>query len=60
MPGRERRCQPAHVARYDAKDDADALGEVELLQSLGLGPRMVDLRPALGSSRLLPHGNVAG
>ncbi len=26
-----------HVSRYDAKEDGDALGEVRLLQSLGLG-----------------------
>ena len=35
--GREN-LDPAHVSRYDAKEDAGAEAEVALLKRLGLGP----------------------
>src|SRR4029450_8403025 len=37
VAGREN-LDPAHVARYDAKEDAGAAAEVALLGGLGLGP----------------------
>jgi SAM-dependent methyltransferase len=40
VAGREN-LDPAHVARYDAKEDAGAPGEVALLRRLGVGPDAV-------------------
>ena len=40
VAGREN-LDPAHVARYDAKEDAAAAAEVSLLAGLGLGPDSV-------------------
>lgn len=47
--GREN-LEPSHVARYDAKEDADAFGEVALLQKLGHTPEsvIVDLGAGTG------------
>lgn len=44
----------AHVARYDAKEVADAAAEIELLQSLGLTKRsvLVELGPGTGQLSL--------
>ena len=40
-----------HVSRYDAKEDADALGEVRLLQSLGLDARSTVLDLGAGTGQ---------
>jgi ubiquinone/menaquinone biosynthesis C-methylase UbiE len=47
--GREN-LDPAHVSRYDAKEDAGAEAEVALLAGLGLGPgsTLVELGPGTG------------
>jgi ubiquinone/menaquinone biosynthesis C-methylase UbiE len=47
--GREN-LDPAHVARYDGKEDADAAAEVALLEALGLGAdsTLVELGPGTG------------
>jgi ubiquinone/menaquinone biosynthesis C-methylase UbiE len=49
MAGREN-LDPAHVARYDGKMDAEAAAEVALLAGLGLGPRstVVEFGPGTG------------
>lgn len=51
--GREN-LDPAHVARYDAKEDAEAEAEVALLEELGLGPEstLVELGPGTGQLTL--------
>jgi len=51
--GREN-LDPAHVARYDDKEDAEATREVALLQSLGWGPEtvVVDLGAGTGQFAL--------
>jgi SAM-dependent methyltransferase len=51
--GREN-LDPVHVARYDAKEDGDALGEVRLLQGLGLdaGSTVLDLGAGTGQFTL--------
>jgi SAM-dependent methyltransferase len=51
--GREN-LDPAHVARYDAKEDAGPAAEVELLEGLGLGPdsTLVELGPGTGQLTL--------
>jgi ubiquinone/menaquinone biosynthesis C-methylase UbiE len=41
----------AHVARYDAKEDGDSLGEVGLLQSLGLDERSTVLDLGAGTGQ---------
>lgn len=47
--GRENR-DAEHVARYDAKEDADAAAEVELLRGAGMGAdsRLVEFGPGTG------------
>ncbi len=40
-----------HVSRYDAKEDGDALGEVRLLQSLGLNARSTVLDLGAGTGQ---------
>jgi len=40
-----------HVSRYDAKEDGDALGEVRLLQSLGLDARSTVLDLGAGTGQ---------
>jgi SAM-dependent methyltransferase len=49
VAGREN-LDPLHVARYDAKEDAGAAAEVDLLAELGLGPdsAVVDLGAGTG------------
>ena len=51
--GREN-LDPAHVARYDEKEDAGAAAEVALLEGLGLGPgsTVVELGPGTGQLTL--------
>lgn len=51
--GREN-LDPAHVARYDEKEDAEAAAEVALLERLGLGPdsTVVELGPGTGQFTL--------
>ena len=41
----------AHVSRYDAKEDSDALGEVRLLQDLGLDARATVLDLGAGTGQ---------
>ncbi|HEY2716893.1 MAG TPA: class I SAM-dependent methyltransferase [Solirubrobacterales bacterium] len=55
--GREN-LDPAHVARYDEKEDADAAAEVALLEGLGLGPdsTLVELGPGTGQFTLAAAG----
>ncbi len=44
----------AHVSRYDAKEDGDAVGEVRLLERLGLdaGSTVLDLGAGTGQFTL--------
>src|SRR5688500_4192206 len=50
-----------HVARYDSKMDASALGEVQLLQALGIGPDavVVDIGAGTGQFTLAVAPHVA-
>lgn len=48
--GREN-LDPAHVARYDAKEDAGALEEVALLTSLGCGPESIVVDVGAGTGQ---------
>lgn len=52
--GREN-LDPAHVERYDVKEDAGAAGEVAVLQALGYGPEtvVVDIGAGTGQFALL-------
>ena len=49
--GREN-LDPAHVARYDDKEDAGAAAEVQLLQDLGFGPDTVAVDLGAGTGQL--------
>jgi SAM-dependent methyltransferase len=51
VAGREN-LDPAHVARYDAKEDAAAAAEVSLLAGLGLGPDSVVVDIGAGTGQL--------
>ena len=48
--GREN-LDPDHVARYDAKEDSGAPGEVSLLQALGMGPESVVVELGAGTGQ---------
>lgn len=48
--GREN-LDPGHVARYDAKEDAGAAAEVELLQELGLGTESLAVEIGAGTGQ---------